>query len=268
VRTSWLTRCDLQIQSVLLHPDISQSLLEFIPTRSTQVMTSTATGSSDLGTSSQPHVRPTRLRTEDEKTPETQDQEKPPFLYTTEKDGETEDSFDDNDPRVKDIPPYVRRVVSYTDDPTLPTLTFRYFLLSVVFVVPGAFLSMMSHYRTTYAPYSIFFVQIASSYVGAWLAKILPAWNIRLPFTTWSFSLNPGPFSVKEHVLITITAASGATYNLGYAPVSLIELYFGAKMHPLVAIFFMWAIVWTGYSFAAIARQFLIYDPQFPWFTA
>jgi hypothetical protein len=233
---------------------------------------STALESSSVGTSksSQPHGTPTQLRTEDDKVPvqTTQDFEKPPYLYTTEEGGENEDGFDDNDPRVKDIPAYVRRIVSYTDDPTLPTLTFRYFLLTIVFVVPGAFLSMMSHYRTTYAPYSIFFVQIASSYVGAWLAKVLPAWTIRFPFTNWSFSLNPGPFSVKEHVLITISAASGATYNLGYAPVSLASLYFDYEMHPLVAIFFMWGIVWTGYSFAAIARQFLIYDPQFPWFTA
>jgi len=185
-------------------------------------MTLKASESSDP---SQSHGTPTQLRTEDGKVPEqtTQDFEKPPFLYTTEKDGENEDGIDDNDPRVKDIPPYVRRVVSYSDDPTLPTLTFRYFVLSIVFVVPGAFLSMMSHYRTTYAPYSIFFVQIASSYVGAWMAKILPAWKVRFPFTSWSFSLNPGPFSVKEHVLITITAASGATYNLGYTPISLGE---------------------------------------------
>jgi hypothetical protein len=28
----------------------------------------------------------------------------------------------------------------------------------------------------------------------------------------------------------------------------------------------MWAIVWVGYSYAAIARQFLIYDPEYPWY--
>ena len=193
-------------------------------------------------------------------------EEKPPFLFTiTDKDGETE-AIPDDDPRVKDIPPYVRRIVSLTDDPTLPTITFRYFLLTILFVVPGAFLSQMSRFRTTYAPYSVFFVQIASSYLGAWLARVLPAWNVRVPLTKWSFSLNPGPFSVKEHVLVTIAAASGATYNLGYTPVSMSEVYLGEAVNPAVAIFFMWAIVWIGYSYAAIARQFLIYDPQFPWF--
>ena len=195
---------------------------------------------------------------------------KPPFLFTTTDDNDSsgETAFSEDDPRVRDIPPYVRRVVSLHDDPTLPTLTFRYFILSIIFVVPGAFLSQMSHYRTTYAPYSIFFVQLASSYVGDWWAKALPSRQVRIPFTQWGFNTNPGPFSVKEHVLITITAASGATYNLGYTPVSIAELYFGQRINPAVAIFFMWGIVWTGYSFAAIARQFLIYDPIYPWFQA
>ncbi|POS86206.1 OPT superfamily oligopeptide transporter [Erysiphe pulchra] len=174
----------------------------------------------------------------------------------------------DDHPAIKDLPLSVRRVVSLEDDPTLPTLTFRYFVLTLFFVIPGAFLSQMSHYRTTYAPYSIFFVQIASDYVGQWLAKVLPCWNVKIPFTKYSFNLNPGPWSVKEHVLVTLSAASGATYNLAYAPISIAELYFGERINPIVAIVFMWSVVWTGYSFAAISRQFLLYDPQYPWFQA
>ena len=81
-------------------------------------------------------------------------------------------------------------------------------------------------------------------------------------------SLNPGPFSTKEHVLVTISAASGATYNLGYTPISMSELYFGERVNGAVAVFFMLAITWTGYSYAALARQFLIYDPQYPSFQA
>ncbi|CAM1502651.1 Fc.00g074270.m01.CDS01 [Cosmosporella sp. VM-42] len=193
--------------------------------------------------------------------------EKLPLYTLTNADGE-EEVVPEDDARIRDIPPYVRRIVSFQDDPNLPTLTFRYFLLTILFVAPGAFLSQMSHYRTTYAPYSVFFVQIATNYVGVWLAKILPAWEIRIPFTKWSFNLNPGPFSTKEHVLVTLSAASGANYNLGYTPISMSELYFGQPVNGAVAVFFMLAITWTGYSYAALARQFLIYDPQYPWFTA
>ncbi|KAI5861228.1 OPT superfamily oligopeptide transporter [Durotheca rogersii] len=178
------------------------------------------------------------------------------------------DLENDNDPEIAQIPPEVRRVVSLHDDTTLPTLTFRYFLLSFIFVVPGAFLSQMNSFRTTYAPYSVFFVQIAANYVGLWLSQVLPQRQIRVPLTKWSFSLNPGPWSVKEHVLVTITAASGATGNLATTPISLGDLYFNQRIHPAAAILFMWSIDATGYAFAAVARQFLLYEPAYPWFQA
>ncbi|KAI0012126.1 OPT oligopeptide transporter protein-domain-containing protein [Xylariaceae sp. FL0662B] len=188
-----------------------------------------------------------------------------PFEDQVEVDADLEP---EDDPEISQIPPEVRRIVSLHDDTTLPTLTFRYFLLSVIFVIPGAFLSQMNSFRTTYAPYSVFFVQIAANYVGLWLARVLPERPIRVPLTGWSFSLNPGPWSIKEHVLVTITAASGATGNQGTTPIAVGDLYFNERLHPAAAIFFMWSIDATGYAFAAIARQVLLYEPAYPWFQA
>lgn len=170
------------------------------------------------------------------------------------------------DPQLKDIPPQVLRVVSLHDDPTELCLTFRYWILATIFVAPGAFLSQMNSFRTTYAPYSVFFVQIASNYVGIWLAKVLPRKPITVPGTKWKFSMNPGPWTTKEHVLVTITATSGAIGNLGVTPLALAELYYDQRVQAGAALFFMLSIVWTGYSFAAIARQILMYDPAYPWF--
>ncbi|KAI1389940.1 OPT oligopeptide transporter protein-domain-containing protein [Hypoxylon trugodes] len=194
-----------------------------------------------------------------------QNKEKLAIEETVEADADLEN---EDDPEISQIPYEVRRVVSLHDDTTLPTLTFRYFLLSVIFVIPGAFLSAMNNFRTTYAPYSVFFVQIATNYVGLWLARVLPARQIQIPFTKRSFSLNPGPWSIKEHVLVTITAASGATGNLAVGPIALGDLYFNTRLHPAAAIFFMWSIDAVGYSFAAIARQVLLYEPAYPWFQA
>ena len=28
----------------------------------------------------------------------------------------------------------------------------------------------------------------------------------------------------------------------------------------------MWAVVWIGFAYAAIGRQFLLYDPELPWY--
>jgi OPT family small oligopeptide transporter len=170
-----------------------------------------------------------------------------------------------DNPEIAALPLQVRQLINLTDDPTLPTITFRYFVLAALFVIPGAFLSQMSYFRTTKAPYSVFFVQIACHYAGHFLARTLPAWNIRVPGTSWGFSLNPGPWSIKEHVLVTVTAASGATYNLGYAPIVLAELWYGERINPAVAIFFMLSIVWIGYAFAALARNILLPDPEYIW---
>jgi OPT family oligopeptide transporter len=165
---------------------------------------------------------------------------------------------------IAELPLIVRQTVSLEDDPTLSTITFRYFVLAIFFVVPGAFLSQMSHFRTTQAPYSIFFVQVACHYAGHFLANYLPAWQVKLPFG-YGFNLNPAPWSIKEHVLVTLTAASGANYNLGFAPISMAELWYDTKINPAVAIFFMLAIVWVGYAVAAIARTMLLWEPEYIW---
>ncbi|OCK81893.1 putative OPT oligopeptide transporter [Lepidopterella palustris CBS 459.81] len=176
-------------------------------------------------------------------------------------DGEPEEVEED----LKDIPLVVRRIVSLEDDTNLPTLTFRYFLLTFLFTAPGAVLYQMGMFWTTLAPYSILFVQISSHYAGVWLAKILPATIVRVPFTRFSFSLNPGLGSIKEHILVTVSAASGATSNAAWTPISLAKLYYGDSVNAAAAIFFMWSIVYIGYAMAAPALQFLLYDPIYPW---
>ncbi|KAF2705706.1 putative oligopeptide transporter [Pleomassaria siparia CBS 279.74] len=166
---------------------------------------------------------------------------------------------------VRELPRIVRNIVSLDDDPNAPTITFRYFILTMIFVPPGAILFQMGIFRTTAAVYPVLFVQIASHYVGHWLAKVLPATTIRVPFTKFKFSLNPGPFHVKENVLVTVTAASGATSNAAWASISLAQLYYDTHIPAAAALFFMWAIVYIGYAMAALARQFLLYDPIYTW---
>lgn len=44
--------------------------------------------------------------------------------------------------------------------------------------------------------------------MGRFLARVLP--DYRIPLGRFSFSLNPGPFSTKEHVIIGIAANAGS----------------------------------------------------------
>lgn len=59
-----------------------------------------------------------------------------------------EDSVDLTSDEFADIPELVRNVVSFEDDPTLPVITFRSILLSVLFCVVGSFVSQLSYFRT------------------------------------------------------------------------------------------------------------------------
>lgn len=63
-------------------------------------------------------------------------------------------------------------------------------------------------FRTTYAPFPVFFVILASDPLGRFLARILPAYKV--PLGGFSFSLNPGPWSTKEHAIVGIAANAGS----------------------------------------------------------
>lgn len=97
---------------------------------------------------------------------------------------------------------------------------FRVRRLSIVITAP---MPTSCVRQTTYVPYSskafeysdcsksqylslVYFVQIASLYLGRMLASSLP--QIRIGFGKFSFDLNPGPFSVKEHVAIVLAYIS------------------------------------------------------------
>lgn len=172
---------------------------------------------------------------------------------------ESEDIADD----LKPLLPSVRQTVALTDDPTIPVITFRFFVLATIFVIPGAFIDTVNQFRTTLAPYSIFFVQIAAHWAGELMARHIPARTIG--WGRFRFSLNPGPWSVKEAAIVTIAAKSGACGNLGTNTLTMVEVYFGTRVPAAAAIGFMMAIVFVGYSYAAIARSMVSYDPQFPW---
>ncbi|KAG0290125.1 OPT super, partial [Linnemannia gamsii] len=101
------------------------------------------------------------------------------------------------------VPKIVRELVSIDDDPTLPTITFRFFVLSTTFAALGAIITQVAWFRTTAASYSMFFVQIVSYWLGNLMARTLPHKDVSL-CGLFKFSLNPGPFSIKEHVLIVI----------------------------------------------------------------
>ncbi|KAF9312764.1 hypothetical protein BG003_005952 [Podila horticola] len=100
--------------------------------------------------------------------------------------------------------PEVAAIVSNKDDPSLPVMTFRYWFMAIVFSFILSFFNQFFWFRTVPMTITPLVIQPLSYPLGKFMARVLPAGR-----------LNPGPFNIKEHVLITLTA--NCAYGTAYA---------------------------------------------------
>lgn len=131
----------------------------------------------------------------------------------------------------------VRLTVPATDDPTVAALTFRTWFLGIITCVMLAFTNQFFGYRQNALAISSVAAQIVTLPVGKFMARVLPTTTFRVPAMGWSFSLNPGPFSLKEHVLITIFANCGAGGVYALSIVTIVKALYHRPLHPLAAWF-------------------------------
>ncbi|CAF1020000.1 unnamed protein product [Didymodactylos carnosus] len=99
--------------------------------------------------------------------------------------------------------------VSNKDDPEMLCLTFRSWFIGLMFACGLAFVNQYLYYSTNSIYITDALIPLVSYPFGILLAYILPKRAIKIGLSgNWCFSLNPGPFSIKEHVVIYSMAAS------------------------------------------------------------
>ncbi|KAK3193867.1 hypothetical protein Dsin_025177 [Dipteronia sinensis] len=155
----------------------------------------------------------------------------------------------------------VRLTVPITDDPTLPTLTFRTWVLGPITCTILAFILQLSAYRQNVFNIPGICVQMLIVILGKSMAATLPSKLVRVPGTSWSFSMNPGPFNIKEHVLLSILAStgSGGAYNIPTLVVR--KLYYHKYISFWPGLLMIMTTQLLGYGFAGIFMKFLVYNP-------
>ncbi|KAK3007952.1 hypothetical protein RJ639_013365 [Escallonia herrerae] len=97
------------------------------------------------------------------------------------------------------------------------------------------------------------------------MAATLPTKSIRVPATKWSFSLNPGPFNLKEHVLITIFANSGSNSVYAVGIITIVKAFYHRGIHPFEAMLLTQTTQMLGYGWAGVFRKFLVDSPYMWW---
>ncbi|KAI0822100.1 small oligopeptide transporter [Trametes gibbosa] len=155
--------------------------------------------------------------------------------------------------------PEVRSAVANTDDPDMPVSTFRAWVIGLAWsiLIPG--MNQFFYFRYPSVTVGGIVAQLLAFPIGRAWARFMP--NVRI----FGLQVNPGPFNVKEHVLITIMATVG--YQSAYATdiIAVQRVYYNQVYN----FGYQWMLVMStqliGFSIGGIARRFLVAPPSMIW---
>ncbi|KAH7330722.1 OPT oligopeptide transporter protein-domain-containing protein [Rhizoctonia solani] len=166
--------------------------------------------------------------------------------------------FEDDSPY-----PEVRAAVANTDDPTMPTNTFRMWFLGLIFTVLIAGLNQFFSMRYPSVQITALVAQLVALPAGKLLEKTLPRAHITTFGYTWS--LNPGPFNIKEHTLITVMAnvVAGGAYATDIIAAQ--KIFYGQHWGATYQLSLVISTQMFGFSLAGICRRFLVWPSSMIW---
>jgi len=137
----------------------------------------------------------------------------------------------------------------------------------MLFAVVMAFINQLFSIRQPAIHVNQHIAQLLAYPVGTTAARVLPDWGFVL--FGRRLSLNPGPFSKKEHMLITIMSSVGShtTYTNHIIWVQYLPQYFNQKYAGQFAyqILIGLGTNFIGYGLAGICRRFLVYPSYCVW---
>ncbi|KAH9718991.1 Oligopeptide transporter 7 [Citrus sinensis] len=160
----------------------------------------------------------------------------------------------------------VALTVSTEDDTCLPVLTFRMWVLGTLSCVLLSFLNQFFWYRTEPLSITAISAQIAVVPLGQLMAAKLTD-RVFFKSTPLEFTLNPGPFNVKEHVLITIFANSGAGSVYAIHIVTVVKVFYKQHFTFFVSLLVVFTTQVLGFGWAGIFRRYLV-EPAAMWWPA
>jgi len=161
----------------------------------------------------------------------------------------------------------VRASVSNIDDPEMPTMTFRMWFLGLTLVFISASLNTFFNFRYPAPWLKPSLILLIAYPFGKALALILPTrtWVFPRILGGGEFTLNPGPFNIKEHVLIYMMAnvGTGPAYVMNVTVVA--DRYYGMSFGPGFEILLILATMLTGFGLAGLCRGLLVKPASMIW---
>ncbi|KAJ5259589.1 hypothetical protein N7478_012570 [Penicillium angulare] len=149
------------------------------------------------------------------------------------------------------------------NDPTEPVLTLRMWMIGIVFCLVVSGLNTLYTLRTPSITISASVVLLLAYPLGKLWEKVIPDWSV--PLGSWSFSLNPGPFNTKEHVLIYIMSNLSVYVRLGADVLTEQQMFYGYRAGWGFQILITLATFLIGFCLAGLFRSIVVVPKDLIW---
>ncbi|KAH6891476.1 small oligopeptide transporter-like protein [Thelonectria olida] len=160
--------------------------------------------------------------------------------------------------------PEVAACVPNTDDPELACNTVRAWILTTIFVI--IFAGANEFFSLRYPSLSIGYVvaQLLVFPIGRTWEK-LPRW--RVPLGKFTFDVNPGRFTIKEHafIVICVSLSTTAAYATGSLMAIISPVYWNRDYGPGFCFLYLLTTQMLGFGLAGLARRWLVYPAALIW---
>ena len=168
------------------------------------------------------------------------------------------------------------KIVTVEDDPNERAVTFRVFFLGTGLSVFGSVLAEIFYFKVSFKnprllcklradlfqPQTIFvsvvFLTVIAYILGDAMA-LIPRWGPVGRF------LNPGPFTSKEHVAITIMASAAAQSALATEALAAQDMFYGGYPSTAAGIFIVLSSQVMGFGIAGTLRSILVWPTKMIW---
>lgn len=150
----------------------------------------------------------------------------------------------------------VRAAVSPEDDTSMKCNTFRAWFIGLLLVIVFAGVNQFFTLRYPSVTISAIVGQLVSFPLGKLLAKVLPTKRFQL--ASYSFTLNPGPFNVKEHALIVIMVSVAYSNNYAANILQAQQGFFKQDLSFGYSFLLTCTTQMLGYGLAGLSRNFLV----------
>ncbi|KAJ2444896.1 hypothetical protein GGF42_006163 [Coemansia sp. RSA 2424] len=145
----------------------------------------------------------------------------------------------------------------------MPSMTFRSGVLGVFFVCLISFVNQFYWERDNPIALNLLIVQLLCYPLGVAMAWALPRrmWNC----FGYKWTMNPGPFTIKEHVLISLMSNASAYMALTVDIFAVLRLYYNPSFSLWTALVLLLSGQLFAYSLAGLSRTLLVLPASMIW---